>query len=866
MAFSPSCSFNIFPSSYSIPASPPLSNLIFQRNRPSSAGLRTLKLERFCSSSVEIETKGPHTEVARKTKKKRKLKPSFYDQIRDRWSLKLGSPRERLPWQEQESQGQEETGNDQSSSAPNSSEGDGGNPSFDDLASFALGNRSISAPWSHGDKPRKPHFDSTTEIVQNSLNNGGKFAEVHYFSEKSTIPKISEDSVVNHSGSLKEEQRSDYIRDDSVKIGPPLTGFSGEQSTGNGDSVRLPWEKEKFLESVDRGRWRRSTTELAAKTVPETELRRLRNVALRMKERIKVGAAGITQDLVDSIIEKWKEDEVVKLKFEGPPALNMKRTHEALESKTRGLVIWRSGSSVVLYRGMSYKFPCVESYIKDNQANPDIASHSKESKIDFSGNICVTDAIQTKESSSTGTMTYDKDLSRELMDMTDLNNLLDELGPRFRDWSGCEPKPVDADLLPCVVPGYKPPFRLLPYGIRHCLKNKEMTSFRRLARSMPPHFALGRNRQLQGLARAMVKLWERSEIAKIAIKRGVQNTCNERMAEELKRLTGGTLLSRNKDYIVFYRGNDFLSPVVTEALVERKKLAELRQDEEEQARQRALALIISNAKAIKGPLVAGTLAETVAANSRWAKQPSSEDMQKMMKDAALSRHASLVRYLEKKLAQAQEKVKKAEKTLRKVQEFLKPTELPTDLETLTDEERYLFRKMGLSMKPFLLLGRRGVFDGTVENMHLHWKYRELVKIIVKRKSFAQIKHIAISLEAESGGLLISVDKTTKGFAIIIYRGKNYQRPHALRPQNLLTRKQALMRSIELQRREALNHHISRLRQRIGNLKSELNQMEAVQETGDESLYLRLDGAYSSDDDMEHNSRPQTARFLAHRRS
>lgn len=44
----------------------------------------------------------------------------------------------------------------------------------------------------------------------------------------------------------------------------------------------------------------------------------------------------------------------------------------------------------------------------------------------------------------------------------------------------------------------------------------------------------GRNRQLQGLAAAMVKLWRRSAIAKIAIKRGVLNTSNERMSEELK--------------------------------------------------------------------------------------------------------------------------------------------------------------------------------------------------------------------------------------------------------------------------------------------------------------------------------------------
>lgn len=48
----------------------------------------------------------------------------------------------------------------------------------------------------------------------------------------------------------------------------------------------------------------------------------------------------------------------------------------------------------------------------------------------------------------------------------------------------------------------------------------------------PP--CLGRNRELQGLAMAMTKLWESSAIAKIAIKRGVLNTSNERMAEELK--------------------------------------------------------------------------------------------------------------------------------------------------------------------------------------------------------------------------------------------------------------------------------------------------------------------------------------------
>lgn len=54
--------------------------------------------------------------------------------------------------------------------------------------------------------------------------------------------------------------------------------------------------------------------------------------------------------------------------------------------------------------------------------------------------------------------------------------------------------------------------------------------------------------------------------------------------------------------------------------------------------------------------------------------------------------------------QAREKVNKAEKALMKVQEFLSPAGLPTDLETVTDEERSLYRKIGLKMKAFLSLG------------------------------------------------------------------------------------------------------------------------------------------------------------------
>lgn len=71
------------------------------------------------------------------------------------------------------------------------------------------------------------------------------------------------------------------------------------------------------------------------------------------------------------------------------------------------------------------------------------------------------------------------------------NSLLDGLGPRFEDWWGTGVLPVDADLLAPTVPGYKTPLRLLPTGMRSRLTNAEMTNLRKIARSLPSHFALG---------------------------------------------------------------------------------------------------------------------------------------------------------------------------------------------------------------------------------------------------------------------------------------------------------------------------------------------------------------------------------------
>lgn len=110
------------------------------------------------------------------------------------------------------------------------------------------------------------------------------------------------------------------------------------------------------------------------------------------------------------------------------------------------------------------------------------------------------------------------------------------------------------------------------------------------------------------------------------------------------------LLSRNKDFLVFYRGKDFLSPDVSEALLERERLAKSLQDKEEQARLRASALVIQSAGTIEQSGTAGTLEETLDADAKWGKSLDDNHREKIMREIEIERHAKLVRKLESKLA------------------------------------------------------------------------------------------------------------------------------------------------------------------------------------------------------------------------
>ncbi|KAE9613916.1 putative RNA-binding, CRM domain-containing protein [Lupinus albus] len=576
----------------------------------------------------------------------------------------------------------------------------------------------------------------------------------------------------------------------------------------NGDMV-LPWEKEEVeeekeeIEGEKKGLRKRrvKAKTLAELTLDEEEMRRLRIIGMQLRDKVNVPKAGLTQVVLDKIHDVWRKSEMVRLKFHEVLAKDMKAAHQIVELRTRGLVIWRAGSLMLVYRGRNYERPTSGSQLNKSllRTEGDNATSSLEENVSVVKNQGQPEIMTPEE--------------------VDFNRLLDGLGPRFVEWWGTGILPVDADLLPPIVPGYKTPLRLLPAGMRPRLTDAQLTNMRKISKPLPCHFALGRNRNHQGLASAILKLWETSLVAKIAIKRGIQNTNSELMAEELKKLIGGTLLIRNKYYIVIYRGNDFVPTCVAAVLAERQKLTKQVQEVEDTVRSGAVDVMPSEEGETTAQ--AGTLTEFYEAQVRWGRDVSTEEHEKMMKEAAEVKNVKLFKKIERKLALAQVKRLRAEELLRKVEASLVPAGPDYDQETITDEERVMFRRVGLSMKAYLELGTRGVFDGVIENMHLHWRHRELVKLITKQKTLTFVEDTARLLGYESGGILVSIDRVPKGFTLIYYRGKNYRRPITLRPRNLLTKAKALKRAIAMQRHEALSQHITELGKKIEEMRKGL---------------------------------------------
>ncbi|KAL3336274.1 hypothetical protein AABB24_032154, partial [Solanum stoloniferum] len=176
-----------------------------------------------------------------------------------------------------------------------------------------------------------------------------------------------------------------------------------------------------------------------------------------------------------------------------------------------------------------------------------------------------------------------------------------------------------------------------------------------------------------------------------------------------------------------------------------------------------------------------------------------------------------------KLRKARKKEERLVEALRKV-EPKEISEATHDPEILTPEEHFYFLKMGEKCKNYVPVGRRGIYQGVILNMHLHWKKHQTLKVVVKTFSPEEVKEIAVELARLSGGIVLDIQDDD---TIIMYRGKNYSQPptEIMSPRSTLSRKKALDKSKYRDSLRAVERYIPRLEQDL-----ELLRLQAENET------------------------------------
>ncbi|KHG25518.1 hypothetical protein F383_03195 [Gossypium arboreum] len=711
-------------------------------------------------------------------------------------------------------------------STQNPSKTQKGNHSFNKNSKFSVSKthrngpiKMPTPPWMKGPLLLQPDevLNASKPTTKRSSNNNSKAPEKALFGKESGVrgkkvmKKIIRDvEKLQGNGALDDTQIGKF---EEFEIGNWLEEIGSDGEVKKFDR-KMPWVREE--EKVVFRRMKKEKVLTQAEIILDNDLlERLRKKATRMRKWVKVMKAGVTQDVVDEIRLAWGNNELVMLKFGVPLCRNMDRASEIVEMKTGGLVVWCKKDILVVYRGQNHWLTSNGQRVFNNLASDNNTTMSPEKSNASTWRRSLNGEDRDENNQPVVGSLYERETDR----------LLDGLGPRFIDWWMRKPLPVDADLLPEVVPGFKPPTRLSPPKTRPKLTDEELTNLRKLAHPLPFHFVLGRNRNLQGLANSILKLWEKSLIAKIAIKWGVQNTDNEQMANELKDLTGGVLLLRNKFLIIFYRGKDFLPQGVANSVMEREMALRRCQLIEEGARVKvAETFQVANESLAKTSTV-GTLAEFQDIQTKYGVLEKENNELEIQIEAQKENLERELRNQERKLAILNGKIEKSAKKLAKLNSSWQTAEPDLDLETITEEERECLRKIGLKLSSCLVLGRRGVFNGVIEGVHQHWKHREVVKVITMQRAFLRVIYTAKMLVAESGGILVSVEKLKEGHAIIIYRGKNYRRPSKLMTDHLLTKREALQRSIELQRIGSLKFFAYQRRQAILDLKLKLAKLE-----------------------------------------
>ncbi|KMT01204.1 hypothetical protein BVRB_9g212230 [Beta vulgaris subsp. vulgaris] len=183
--------------------------------------------------------------------------------------------------------------------------------------------------------------------------------------------------------------------------------------------------------------------------------------------------------------------------------------------------------------------------------------------------------------------------------------------------------------------------------------------------------------------------------------------------------------------------------------------------------------------------------------------------------------------VEEKMLYKLNKARKKEERLVEALKKLEPKEWSEaihDPEVLTPEEHFYFLKMGLKCKNYVPVGRRGIYQGVILNMHLHWKKHQTLQVVVKTFTPQEVKEIASELARLTGGIVLDIHEEN---TIIMYRGKNYSQPptEIMSPRVTLPRKKALDKSQYRDALRAVRRYIPRLEQELDLLRAQARNKE-----------------------------------------
>ncbi|KAH0917579.1 hypothetical protein HID58_025239, partial [Brassica napus] len=193
-----------------------------------------------------------------------------------------------------------------------------------------------------------------------------------------------------------------------------------------------------------------------------------------------------------------------------------------------------------------------------------------------------------------------------------------------------------------------------------------------------------------------------------------------------------------------------------------------------------------------------------------------------------------------KLRKARKKEERLVETMKKL-EPSESSETTHDPEILTPEEHFFYLKMGLKCKNYVPVGRRGIYQGVILNMHLHWKKHQTLQVVIKTFTPEEVNEIAIELARLTGGIVLDVHE---GNTIIMYRGKNYVQPptEIMSPRVTLPRKKALDKSKCRDALRAVRKYIPRLEQEL-----ELLQAQCEATKGDSPSVVKIDDDQRSEE-------------------